>query len=120
LGKAALCVLYVNAFLLLLRFHGLPNSNNGYPVLTLANFEICVCKIRGIVGYWLSTALAQKVMQSLPSVCFHSNFEPSDLWPWPFACMGHNHSCHGTEGEHQRSRLVYTSRAYAMMPVRLC
>jgi len=32
----------------------------------------------------LLTALAWQVMQS---ICFHSIFELTDLWPWPFACI---------------------------------
>jgi len=34
----------------------------------------------------LPTALAREVMQSPPSVCFHS-FKPNDLWPYSPACV---------------------------------
>jgi len=32
----------------------------------------------------ITDVLAPKVMHSRPSDCFHSTFEPSDLWPWPY------------------------------------
>jgi len=39
--------------------------------------------------------LAWEVMQSPPSIHPLLTFEPSDLWLWPFACIGYDHSSPG-------------------------